>query len=101
MALTTNNHLVVVAAAVWAPGSARASDSALRSPPLRCLLPPQGHLCSHDPLPLHHQQAAGAATLPPAAEAFVAFQAGNDSVVPTASAFWTPGHLLLLLLVAL
>lgn len=101
MALTNNNHLVVVAAAIWGPGSGRGSDLALRSPHLRRLLSPQRDLRGHDALPLHHQQAAGAATVPPAAEAFVAFQAGNNSVVPTASAFWTPGHLARLLLVAL
>lgn len=101
MALKNNNHLVVVAAAIWGSGSGRGSDLALRSPRVRRLLAPQRDLRGHDALPLHHQQAAGAATVPPAAEAFVAFQAGNNSVVPTASAFWTPGHLAWLLLVAL
>lgn len=101
---TNNNHLVVVVAAViWGSGrgSVSPADVALCSPHLRRLLSPERDLRGHDALPLHHQQAAGAATVPPAAEAFVAFQAGNDSVVPTAGAFWTPGHLAWLLLVAL
>lgn len=109
MALTNNNHLAVVAAAIrgsgsgwgWGWGSVSPDDLALRSPHLGRLMPPQRDLRGHDALPLHHQQAAGAATVPPAAEAFVAFQAGNNSVVPTACAFWTPGHLARLLLVAL
>lgn len=96
------NHLVVVmVAAIWAQGSFSSADLALCSPHLRRLLSPQRDLRGHDALPLHHQKAAGAATVPPAAEAFVAFQAGNDSVVPTAGAFWAPGHLAWLLLVAL
>lgn len=85
-----------MAAAAWARGQGPGS-----SPHLRRLLPPQRDLRGHDALALHHQQAAGAATLPPAAQAFVAFQAGNNSVVPTAGAFGAPGHLAWLLLVAL
>ncbi|TNN34498.1 hypothetical protein EYF80_055339 [Liparis tanakae] len=57
------------------------------------LLPPQGDLRRHDALPLHHQQAAGAAAVPPAAEAFVAFQTRHDAVVTTSGAFGAPGHL--------
>lgn len=48
---------------------------------LRGLLPPQGHLSRHHPLPLHHQQAVGALTVPPAAEALVSLQAGHHAVV--------------------
>lgn len=90
-----HNHLVVVMGA-----AVRGRDS-LCSPHLRRLLSPQRDLRGHDALPLHHQQAAGAAAVPPAAEAFVAFQTGNDSMVPTAGAFGAPGHLARLLLVAL
>lgn len=70
------------------------TDLALRRRPhLRSLLPPQRDLRRHDALALHHQQAAGAATVPPAAEALVAFQTRDDAVVPTAGAFGAPGHL--------
>lgn len=73
----------------------------LGAPHLRGLLPPQSDLCRHDSLPLHHQQAAGTATIPPAAEAFVTFQTRNDAVVPTAGTFGAPGHLAWFLLMAL
>lgn len=59
---------------------------------LRRLLPPQRDLRGHHPLPLHHQQAAGAAAVPPAAEALVSLQARHDPVVPTASALGASGH---------
>lgn len=77
------------------------TDLALCCPHLRCLLPPQCDLRCHDALTLHHQQAAGTATVPPAAEAFVAFQTRNDAVVPTAGAFGAPGHLARFQLMAL
>lgn len=53
---------------------------------LRGLLPPQGHLGRHHPLPLHHQQAVGALTVPPAAEALVSLQTGHHAVVATPGA---------------
>lgn len=77
------------------------TDLALSSPHLRSLLPPQCDLRCHDALPLHHQQAAGTSTVPPAAEAFVAFQTRNDTVVPTACTFGAPGHLAWFLLMPL
>jgi len=86
------HHLpeVMVAPSVSPPSP---TGPPLCSPHLRSLLPPQGDLRRHDALPLHHQQAAGAAAVPPAAEAFVAFQTRNDAVVTTSGAFGAPGHL--------
>ena len=60
---------------------------------LRCLLPPQGHLRRHHPLPLHHQQAVGALAVPPAAEALVSLQAGHHAVVSAAGALRRPAEL--------
>lgn len=74
------------------------TDLPLRAPHLRSLLPPQRDLRGHDALPLHHQQAAGAAAVPPAAQPFVALQTRDDAVVPTAGAFRTAGRLVRALL---
>lgn len=78
---------------VLAIPSSSITDLPLRPPHLRRLLPPQGDLRRHDALPLHHQQAAVAAAVPPAAEAFVAFQTRHDAVVAAAGAFGAAGHL--------
>lgn len=57
------------------------------------LLPPQGHLGRHDPLPLHHQQAVRALTVPPAAEPLVTLQTRDHPVVPAPGALRGPAQL--------
>lgn len=69
------------------------TDLPLCSSHLRSLLSSESDLRRHDALAFHNQQAAGAAAVPPAAKAFVAFQTRNDAVVSTAGAFWTASHL--------
>lgn len=50
------------------------------------LLPPEGHLSRHHPLPLRYQRALGAHAVPPAAEALVALEGGHHAVVPAPGA---------------
>lgn len=57
------------------------------------LLPPEGHLRGHHSLSLRDQCALGTHTVPPAAEALVAFQRGHHAMVPAPCALghaWVP-----------
>lgn len=56
----------------------------------KCDSPSQCHLCRHDPLPLHHQQAVGAATVPPSTQLLVALQTRDDPVVTAAGTLGGP-----------
>ena len=53
---------------------------------LLSLLPPERHLRGHHPLPLRYQGALCAHAVLPAAEALMAFERGDDAVVPTPGA---------------
>lgn len=58
----------------------------------RVLLSSQGHLSGHNPLPFHHEEAIGALAFLPPAELLVAFEAGDDPVIPAPGALWSPEH---------
>lgn len=85
---STNTSSPTIIASLTTSGTTSSAASLLLL--LLLLLSSQRHLCRHNPLTLHHEQTALAATLAPPAQLFVPSEAGNYAVIAATGTFGRP-----------